>query len=62
MRRVMLASVSGADIRKQLTLTGVQLAEAAGLSQARISQIERGTVTSPETLHAHVTGLGDTPT
>jgi DNA-binding XRE family transcriptional regulator len=61
MRRELLASVSGAqlaDIRRQLGLTQVQLAEAAGLSQARISQIERGTVTSLETLHGYVTGLG----
>jgi DNA-binding XRE family transcriptional regulator len=61
MRREMLASVSGAqfaDIRKQLGMTQVQLAEAAGLSQARISQIESGTATSLETLRAYVIGLG----
>lgn len=60
-RAEMLASVSGvqlAEIRKQLGMTQAQLAEAAGLSQARISQIENGTVTSLETLRAYVTGLG----
>jgi DNA-binding XRE family transcriptional regulator len=61
MREDMLASVSGAqlaDIRKQLGLTQVQLAAAAGLSQARISQIESGTATSLESLRAYVAGLG----
>ena len=61
MRREMLASVSGAqlaEIRKQLGLTQVQLAEASGLSQARISQIENGTATSLESLRAYVIGLG----
>ena len=57
----MLASISGAqlaDIRKQLGMTQTQLAEAAGVSQARISQIENGEVTSLETLRAYVGGLG----
>jgi len=61
MRQQMLASVSGAqlaEIRKQLGLTQVQLAEAAGLTQARISQIENGEATSLESLRAYVTGLG----
>lgn len=61
MRQEMLAAVSGAqlaDIRKQLGLTQAQLAEAAGLSQARISQIESGTATSLESLRAYVAGLG----
>jgi predicted transcriptional regulator len=61
MREQMLASVSGAqlaEIRQQLGLTQVQLAEAAGLSQARISQIENGDVVSLETLRAYVVGLG----
>jgi DNA-binding XRE family transcriptional regulator len=61
MRQEMLASVSGAqlaDIRKQLGVTQAQLAEAAGLSQARISQIESGTATSLESLRAYVAGLG----
>jgi transcriptional regulator with XRE-family HTH domain len=60
MREDMLASVSGAqlaDIRKQPGLTQVQLAEAAGLSRARISQIESRT-TSLESLRAYVAGLG----
>jgi DNA-binding XRE family transcriptional regulator len=61
MREEMLATVSGAQlaaIRKQLGLTQTQLAEAAGLSQARISQIEKGSVSSLETLRAYVAGLG----
>lgn len=61
MREQMLASVSGAqlaEIRKQLGMTQTQLAEAAGLSQARISQIEKGAVTNLETLRAYVAGLG----
>jgi len=61
MREQMLASVSGAqlaEIRKQLGMTQTQLAEAAGVSQARISQIENGEVTSLETLRAYVAGLG----
>jgi DNA-binding XRE family transcriptional regulator len=61
MRAEMLASVSGAqlaEIRKQLGLTQAQLADAAGLSQARISQIENGQVTNLETLRAYVAGLG----
>ncbi|WP_433080064.1 helix-turn-helix domain-containing protein [Dactylosporangium sp. CA-052675] len=61
MREQMLASVSGAqlaEIRQQLGLTQVQLAEAAGLTQARISQIENGDAVSLESLRAYVTGLG----
>ena len=61
MREDMLACISGAqlaEIRKQLGLTQVQLAEAAGLAQARISQIENGAATSLETLRAYVAGLG----
>lgn len=61
MREQMLASVSGAqlaEIRKQLGMTQTQLAEAAGLSQARISQIENGATTNLETLRAYVVGLG----
>lgn len=61
MRQEMLASVSGAqlaEIRKQLGVTQTQLAEAAGLSQARISQIESGAATSLESLRAYVIGLG----
>ncbi|HET6212096.1 MAG TPA: helix-turn-helix transcriptional regulator [Micromonosporaceae bacterium] len=61
MREAMLASVSGAqlaEIRKQLGITQAQLADVAGLSQARISQIENGSATTLETLRAYVTALG----
>ena len=61
MREEMLASVSGAqlaEIRKQLGLTQTELAETAGLTQARISQIENGNATSLDTLRAYVAGLG----
>ncbi len=61
LRERMLATVSGAqlaDIRQQLGLTQVQLAEAAGLSQARISQIEHGDAVGLESLRAYVVGLG----
>jgi predicted transcriptional regulator len=61
MRSQMLAAVSGAqlaEIRQQLGVTQTQLAEAAGLSQARISQIENGEAVSLENLRAYVTGLG----
>ncbi|MEV0561580.1 helix-turn-helix transcriptional regulator [Dactylosporangium sp. NPDC050588] len=61
MREQMLASVSGAqlaDIRKQLGMTQAQLAEATGLTQARISQIENGDAVGLETLRAYVVGLG----
>lgn len=61
MREEMLASVSGAqlaEIRKHLGITQTELAETAGLSQARISQIENGNATSLDTLRAYVAGLG----
>jgi predicted transcriptional regulator len=61
MRERMLASVSGAqlaEVRKQLGVTQAQLADATGLSQARISQIENGIATSLDTLRAYITGLG----
>jgi DNA-binding XRE family transcriptional regulator len=60
-REQMLASVSGAklaEIRHQLGLTQTQLAEASGLSQARISQIEHGEAVGLESLRAYVVGLG----
>lgn len=61
MRGRMLASVSGAqlaEIRGQLGITQAQLAEATGLTQARISQIENGTATGLEVLRTYITGLG----
>ena len=61
MRAEMLAAVSGAqlaEIRRQLGMTQTQLAEAAGLTQARISQIENGDAVGLDTLRAYVSGLG----
>ncbi|SDT75735.1 helix-turn-helix domain-containing protein [Actinoplanes derwentensis] len=61
MREQMIAAVSGArlaQIRKDLGLTQVQLAEATGLSQARISQIENGDSMTIDVLRVYVTGLG----
>jgi DNA-binding XRE family transcriptional regulator len=61
MRAQMLAAVSGAqlaEIRQQFGLTQTQLAEAAGLSQARISQIENGDPVGLDRLRAYVVGLG----
>jgi DNA-binding XRE family transcriptional regulator len=61
MREEMLAAVSGArlaEVRRQLGLTQVQLAQATGLSQARISQIENGRSVSLEVLRTYVAGLG----
>jgi DNA-binding XRE family transcriptional regulator len=60
-RAQMLAAVSGAqlaEIRQQTGLTQTQLAEATGLSQARISQIENGDAVNLDTLRAYVVGLG----
>jgi DNA-binding XRE family transcriptional regulator len=60
-RERMLASVSGAqlaEMRRQLGVTRAQLAEATGLSQARISQIENGVATGLDALRAYITGLG----
>lgn len=61
LRDQMLASVGGAqlaEIRRQMGVTQAQLAEAASLSQARISQIENGESVSLENLRAYVVGLG----
>jgi DNA-binding XRE family transcriptional regulator len=60
-REQMLAKVGGAqlaEIRKKSGMTQVQLAKATGLSQARVSQIEKGESISLDTLRSYVTGLG----
>ena len=44
--------------RRQLGLIQTQLAEATGLSQARIGQIENGDAVGLDTLRAYVVGLG----
>lgn len=54
-------AVSGAEpagIRQRPGLTPAQLAEAAGLTRARISRIGHGDAVGLETLRAHVTALG----
>lgn len=72
MREQMLASVSGASWLRSASsakrrsrstrrrgMTQTRLAEAAGVLQARISQIDNGEVTNLETLRAYVVGLGE---
>jgi DNA-binding XRE family transcriptional regulator len=60
-REELLARVNGArlaEIRRSVDMTQVQLAEATGLTQARISQIENGDRVSLDTLRTYITGLG----
>jgi DNA-binding XRE family transcriptional regulator len=60
-RERMVAAVSGAqlaDIRKELGISQQSLAQATGLSQARISQIETGEAVGLEVLRTYVVGLG----
>ncbi|MET8877918.1 helix-turn-helix transcriptional regulator [Nocardia sp. NPDC004604] len=49
-----------AEMRKAAGLTQVNLAEALGVSQARISKIERGEIAGIDTVKAYVTALGGT--
>ncbi|WP_300013156.1 helix-turn-helix domain-containing protein [Pseudonocardia sp.] len=60
-REELLARVNGerlAEIRRSVDMTQAQLAEATGLTQARISQIENGDGVSLDTLRTYITGLG----
>lgn len=47
-----------AEIRKSMGLTQVALAEALGVSQARVSKIERGEISGLDTIRAYVSALG----
>lgn len=49
-----------AEMRKAAGLTQVDLAEALGVSQARISKIEHGEIAGIDTIKAYVTALGGT--
>ncbi|MFJ5557873.1 helix-turn-helix domain-containing protein [Streptomyces sp. NPDC093250] len=46
------------DIREEQGLTQGQVAAAVGISQARVSQIERGEIHNLETMRAHAEALG----
>lgn len=46
------------EIREQQGLTQVQLAASIGISQARVSQIERGEIHNLETMRAYADALG----
>lgn len=47
-----------AEIRKSIGLTQTELAEILGISQARVSKIERGEVSGIDTIRAYVAALG----
>jgi DNA-binding XRE family transcriptional regulator len=49
-----------AELRKHCGLTQAQLAELMGVSQARVSQIEHGKITSMDMLRSYITALGGT--
>jgi DNA-binding XRE family transcriptional regulator len=60
-REELLARVNGerlAEIRRGVDMTQAQLAEATGLTQARISQNENGDRVGLDTLRTYITGLG----
>jgi DNA-binding XRE family transcriptional regulator len=46
------------EIREEQGLTQAQVAESVGISQARVSQIERGEIHNLETMRAYATALG----
>jgi DNA-binding XRE family transcriptional regulator len=47
-----------AEMRQAAGLTQVDLAEALGVTQARISKIEHGDISGIDIIRAHVTALG----
>ncbi|WP_063064141.1 helix-turn-helix domain-containing protein [Nocardia violaceofusca] len=47
-----------AEIRKSIGLTQTEVAETLGISQARVSKIERGEVSGIDTIRAYVSALG----
>ncbi|GAD83564.1 helix-turn-helix transcriptional regulator [Nocardia asteroides NBRC 15531] len=47
-----------AEIRKAMGMTQVALAEALGVTQARVSKIERGEISGIDAIRAYVTALG----
>jgi DNA-binding XRE family transcriptional regulator len=49
-----------AELRKHCGLTQAQLGELMGVSQARVSQIEHGKITSMDMLRGYITALGGT--
>ncbi|MFJ9564679.1 helix-turn-helix domain-containing protein [Streptomyces fuscichromogenes] len=46
------------EIREEQGLTQSQVAESVGISQARVSQIERGEIHNPETMRTCAEALG----
>ncbi|MFE0130375.1 helix-turn-helix domain-containing protein [Streptomyces sp. NPDC059037] len=46
------------EIREEQGLTQVQVAESVGISQARVSQIERGEIHNLETMRTYAAALG----
>ncbi|MGY0057584.1 helix-turn-helix transcriptional regulator [Streptomyces sp. LZ34] len=46
------------EIREEQGLTQAQVAASAGISQARVSQIERGEIHSLETMRTYAAALG----
>ena len=59
----MLAEARGwrlAEMRKRRGLTQEQVAERMGVSVGRVSQVERGDVSTQEVLNRYITALGGT--
>lgn len=57
-KRAMYASLHLAALRKRHAMTQRQVADAMGVSQARISQIERGVNLELETINGYIAALG----
>lgn len=49
-----------AELRKQCGLTQAEVADMMGISQARVSQIEHGKITSMDLVRDYITALGGT--